>query len=687
VKFQTVRADPAIDTLRSMSSGAKKRVDELTQQLNRHNRLYYVEAKTEISDQAYDLLLKELAQLEADHPDLTRADSPTQRVGGEPIDQFVTVAHAQAMMSIDNTYDADELRQWAERTIKGLDGEQPQFFCEPKIDGVAVSLRYEQGQLAQALTRGDGQRGDDITTNVRTIQSIPLSLAGDAPAVLEVRGEIFMTFNTFASINAQRDEAGVDVFANPRNATAGTLKSLDPKIVAARRLSFYGHGMGDNDGVTTEGHEAFRGALAAWGIPTCQHATAAKDIDDAWRFVESFDQERHELGFPIDGVVIRVDAHALQQALGTTSKAPRWCIAYKYAPDQAETTLLQVDWQVGKTGKLTPRATMEPVELAGTTVSHATLHNLDEIRRKDIRLGDRVVIEKAGEIIPQVVEVRTQHRPDGAVEIDVPTHCLSCEADIIQEDGEVAHRCPNPECPAQFREKLIHFAARGQMDIDGLGEKIVDQLVADGLVKQFADLFDLQTERLEEMDRMGERSAQNLVDGIAEARSRGMSRLLAALGIRHVGSSTARTLALHFADIDALAAAEADALTEIPDIGPIVAQALHDYLSSQTGRETIQRLRDRGVDLSSKEFCTAATPSDSPFAGKTIVLTGSLEHFKRNELKERLQALGAKVSGSVSKKTDLVIAGQDPGSKNDKAVSLGIDVWDEATLLANMPAD
>ncbi|QNN22329.1 NAD-dependent DNA ligase LigA [Planctomycetales bacterium ZRK34] len=691
----------------------KQRIESLREQLDRHNRLYYVEASPEVSDQKYDQLLKELEALEADHPDLITSDSPTQRVGGEPIEGFETVEHAAPMMSIDNTYDEDELRRWAQRVSKGLAGEGDQLFgdaaqfvCMSKIDGVAVSLRYEKGQFTQALTRGDGRRGDDITANVKTIRAVPLTLKGSnkhpVPDSIDIRGEVFMTFATFDRINAERDEQGLPLFANPRNFTAGTLKQLDPKVTASRSLHFYAHSLGiiqkkvsgtfssDNKKVPDTFFKSFSEyleTLRAWGVPVTEGTKRVDDVDAVWQYIEDYDKVRRDSKYPIDGVVVTVDRFDQQKTLGQTSKAPRWRIAYKYAPDQATTVLEKVDWQVGKTGKLTPRATMQPVLLAGTTVSHATLHNLDEIRRKDIRVGDTVVIEKAGEIIPQVVEVKTDQRPKHAKEINVPEKCPSCDGPIVQEEGEVAHRCINPECPAQFREKLIWFAARGQMDIDGLGEKLVDALIEHDLVHHFAEIFTLKAEQLADLPRMGEKSAANVVEAIDKSKQRGMARVLGSLGIRHIGTATARTLAMHFENIDALTAAEEESLTEVPDVGPIVAASLHTYLHSQVGKDTLAALREAGVDLTSREYqqrAEAPPPEDSPFAGKTIVLTGTLENFTRPELTEKLQGFGAKVTGSVSKKTDLVIAGEEAGSKLDKAQKLGIEVWDEQQLMKNL---
>ncbi len=706
------------------------RIAELRREINRHNRLYYVEATEEISDRQFDDLLRELQDLETKHPELITPDSPTQRVGGEPIEGFKTLPHARPMMSIDNTYDRDELRAWYDRILKGIakargddtesntedggeskidnalfsteDAPPPRLILEPKIDGVAVSLRYEKGQLVQALSRGDGKRGDDITHNVRTIRAVPLVLntepmddepndnsevsggkvSGGRGEVLEVRGEIFMPDAEFQRINEARDEQGLDRLANPRNATAGTLKSLDPKVAAGRRLKFYAHGRGEVVPDMFTSHHGFLEQLRAFGLPTNEHITAVDSFDDAWQFIESFQDKRTNLGYPTDGVVIKLDDLALQETLGATSKAPRWCIAYKYAAEQEQTVLLKVDWQVGKTGKLTPRATMKPVLLAGTTVQHATLHNMDEITRKDIRLGDTVVIEKAGEIIPQVVRVVTENRPASSEPIQPPAKCPSCDQPIDKLEDEVAHRCVNPECPAQFREKLIWFVGRNQMDIDGLGEKAIIQLADAGLLKTFGDVYTLHTQRdkLLELDRMGEKKVENLLAGIEASKSRRLSRVLAGLGIRHVGASASAGLAKHFGNIDALTHADTDTIAQIDDIGPITAESIHAFLNSDAGGHVIHELKDAGVDLTEEKTASPPGTADSPFAGKTVVITGTFEAFDRNDLKARLTAQGAKVTGSVSKNTDMLLAGEKAGSKLAKAEQLGVEVWDEAKV-------
>jgi len=679
-------------------SDAKARIRELRDLLDRANYAYYVENEPIMSDRDFDERLEELAELEEQFPGLRDPNSPTQRVGGEPIEGFETVPHTVPMLSIDNTYNVENLKAWYNRVLKGLgveDGDelftqhQVTFFCDPKIDGVAISLRYENGSLQRAVTRGDGYQGDDVTAQVRTIRAIPLQLHESRqapPPVVEVRGEIFIPNAEFERINREKEARGEPPFANARNATAGTLKSLDPKVVAERRLSFLAHGRGAVEGMDdVRASSEFFEHIRALGIPVSPLRRTCETFEEIVEAIEAFAEQRRTVEYGVDGMVVRVDRFDHQDELGATSKAPRWCIAYKYPAEQGETTLLQVDWQVGKNGTLTPRATMEPVFLAGTTVQHATLHNIEEIHRKDIRVGDRVVIEKAGEIIPQVVKVLDEDRTGDEEPIEAPSECPTCGAPTEREGPKVF--CVNPECPAQFREKLKWFVGRGQMDIEGMGEKLVDQLVDAGLVHHFADIFTLQRDQLLELERMGEKSADGLLGAIEEAKCRGLSRVLAGLGIRQIGASAARTLARHFPNANALLDASEEEIRELPDFGEITAEILHTYLQSKSGRETFERLRKVGVDLAS-DLCRECGESvDSPFAGKTIVLTGSLDSWERKPLAERLESLGARVTSSVSKKTDLVIAGASAGSKLDKARELGVEVWDEARLLEALPKE
>ncbi|HAW95077.1 MAG TPA: DNA ligase [Phycisphaerales bacterium] len=657
------------------------RIEELRALLHRANRFYYVEADPIMSDTEFDRLLAELARLEEAHPEAHDPDSPTSRVGGEPVSGFETVSHARRMMSIDNTYSMEDVRAWHERVVKALGDDAPVYVCEPKIDGVAINLRFDQGRLVAAVTRGDGEQGDLVTSNVRAMESVPLVLAEDPPAVLEVRGEIYMPDASFERVNADREMRGEQLFANARNSTAGTLKSLDPAVVRARGLRFCAHGRGEVVGLEdVPTYSEFVGRIRAFGLAVSNRTMVCTTIDEVLQCIETFGAERGEVGFATDGMVVRVDSFAAQDTLGETAKAPRWCIAFKYPAEQAVTRLLKVDWQVGKGGTLTPRATMEPVFVAGTTVKHATMHNIEEIRRKDIRLGDRVVIEKAGEIIPQIVEPVVAERTGDEQPIEPPATCLEC-AGVVEQEGPKLY-CTNPECAGQFRERLKWFVGRGQMDIDGFGEKLVDQLLDAGLVSHFADLFRLNRDDLLALERMGETSADNLLAALDEARGRGLARVLAGLGIRHIGTSASKILAGAFADADALLAAEEVELEALPDFGAITAKALHDYLASDSARSTFSLLAEVGVSLESERG--GVVDESSVFSGQVVVITGTLEGFKRSELSERLETLGAKVTGSVSAKTTLLIAGEKAGSKRAKAESLGVEIWEEPRLLEEL---
>ena len=676
-----------------MTQDARQRIDQLRKELNHHNKLYYTDAKPEVSDQRYDELMAELATLERQHPEYQSPDSPTHRVGGQVLDGFETKDHARPMLSIDNTYDQEELTAWHRRVISGLGVEsndlfgdaQIEYVAEPKIDGVAISLRYEDGILVQALTRGNGQQGDDITANAKTVRNIPLKLEGNPPAVLEVRGEVYMPHASFKTINEKREQDGKELFANPRNATAGTLKQKDPKAVAKRNLRCFVHGRGVVEPDTWLTYFDFMQAIKTFGLPVNEYVKPFDKLDDVWQFIEDFADKRSELPYDTDGIVVKVNNLEAQEALGNTTKSPRWCIAYKYPAEQVQTQLLDITWQVGKGGTVTPVAELAPVFVAGTTVRRATLHNMDEINRKDIRVGDPVVVEKAGEIIPQVVSVVLEQRPDKTKPTSAPATCPSCDGPVVREDGETALRCNNPQCPAQVREKLIWFAGRGQMDIDGLGEKVVHQLADVDLLKSFGDVFKLKDHagQILTLDRFGQTKLDNLISGIEQSKQRGLARLLGSLGIRHLGTKAARIIAQHFGDIDAIAKASVDELQDFEvmgnksGIGPQIAQSLHDFLASDAGKQIIDDLNDAGVNLTEDKV---AQPQDSPFVGKTLVITGSFADYDRKALTEQLQNLGAKVTGSVSKKTTLVIAGEAAGSKLAKANDLGIEVWDEAKL-------
>ena len=650
------------------------RVHELRTLLNQANFDYYVEATPTLADSEYDQLLKELSALEGEHPELADPSSPTQRVGGEPVDSFNAVQHAIPMQSIDNTYTLEDLRGWYSKL-----GDGATCTCDPKIDGVAISLRYEEGVLISAITRGDGERGDDVTPQVKTIRSIPLQLRGEAPALLEVRGEIYMPTTSFDSINAQRTAKGEQSFANARNATSGTLKSLDPKIVAQRKLAFFAHGKGEvqwEHMPTT--WSTFVNALRSLGIPASSKLSVCHSIEEIIDAIDSFATQRGSLGFGVDGMVVRVDSFEQQSILGSTTKSPRWCIAFKYPAEQGVTRLTAVDWQVGKNGTLTPRATMDSIFLAGTTVQHATLHNIEEIHRKDIRVGDEVVVEKAGEIIPQVVASKAESRDGTQVIIEPPKSCPKCDGPVEQEGPKLY--CVNPECPAQFREKVKWFAARDQMNIDGLGDKVVDQLVDGGLVKHFADLYTLSTDDLLPLEGFAQKSADALLVAIDASKQKGLARVLSGVGIRLIGRATAKTIAKTFVTIDALQEATLEEFIALPDFGQITADTLHKALHSSQGVELFERLRTAGVVLESQE--TASVAPD--FDGKVFVITGSFEQWERKSLTEELEHRGAKVTSALSKKTDVLIAGEKAGSKLKKGESLGIEIWDETQLMKSL---
>ncbi|MFZ4575050.1 MAG: NAD-dependent DNA ligase LigA [Phycisphaerales bacterium] len=721
-----------------MPSAAHTRITELRELLHHANRAYYTDHAPMMSDGEFDRLLAELAALEAAHPELDDPNSPTRRVGGEPIAGFTQVTHALPMLSIDNTYSEGEVREWYARMRKALGieegllggGEAMPVSCDPKVDGLALSLRYERGALKHAVTRGDGTKGDDVTHSARAIASIPLVLSGDAPEVLEVRGEVYFPLSEFTRINEERDAEGLELFVNPRNAASGAMKQLDAREVAKRRLAFVAHGRGEvSDPAFASTFSEFCGKIRRLGLPVSMDSTVCETVDDTLRAIEAFGVKRHSLNHATDGMVVRLDSFEHQRVVGLTSKSPRWAIAYKYPAERKTTVLLKVEHQVGKTGKITPRATMQPVFLAGTTVQHATLHNYGRVRdastecegeRTDIRVGDTVYVEKAGEIIPQVVGVVLSLRPADAARVEAPPHCPECRGEIEIEPPEsleqpaleTVRRCINPECPAQVREKLIWFTGRKQMDIEGLGEKTIDQVRASGEVplSTFADIFRLAAHReaLLRIDRMGEKKADNILKGIEAAKSRGLARLLAGMGIRHIGDTTSRLLARRFKNLEAMLAVSeaelrpkslskeearkygfAEDTSRRPEtgLGKDTAPVVHAYLHGERATNTFRELRELGVSTESVDFVPeGAAVTEGPFAGKTVVITGTLERFERTELTELLEKQGAKVSGSVSKKTDLVIAGEAAGSKLDKARELNVAVWDEAALLAALAA-
>jgi len=663
------------------NSQAEKRIQQLCDEIRRHNRLYYADAKSEISDRDFDALLRELQDLEEAFPDLILPESPTQRVGGDPLDGFQSVAHSLPMLSLSNTYNKEELVEFDGR-VKKLLGDRPYtYLLEPKIDGVAVTVRYERGLLTLGATRGNGTTGDDITANLKTIRSIPLRLDTQTPpAVAEFRGEVFMSKEGFARLNESRQEAGLDTFANPRNSTSGSLKQLDPREVARRPLDAIFYASGELVGVDCETHESWLALIASWGLRAPVRTWKGKNIESILESLDELEQISHEFEFEMDGGVIKINERPYYDELGATSKSPRWAAAYKFEPEQAETTLLDISIQVGRTGVLTPVAELDPVFVSGTTVGRATLHNQDEIDRKDIRIGDRVIIEKAGEIIPAVVSVIKDARSGSEKAFRLPDDCPVCGARAVRREGEVALRCENSLCPAQVTSAILHFASRGAMDIEGLGESLVAQLVEKELVKTPADLFTLKLDDVASLERMAEKSARNLLDGVNDSKSRDFWRVIFALGIRHVGARSAQILEQHYESIDHLIEAPTDDLEAVPDIGPIVAKSIYESLHNQQNRVIIESLRDAGVNMKR----TASPPSASSggaVAGRTFVLTGTLPTLTRDEAAEMIRRAGGTASSSVSKKTDYLVAGEKAGSKLEKANKLGVTVLDEAALL------
>ena len=662
---------------------ARKQIEKLRQEINRHNYLYYVEARPEISDHDYDLLYKQLQQLETENPELTTPDSPTQRVGGEPLKEFKSVRHLQPMLSLDNTYNFDELREFDARVRKHLPDEKVEYVLEPKIDGVSISLRYEKGRFAIGATRGDGATGDDITANVKTIRCIPLAL-NHAPELVEVRGEAYLPIEGFKRLNAQREKEDLDLFANPRNATAGSLKQLDSRIVAKRPLAAVFYAVGVTAGTALKTQAETLGKLREWGLPTPQFWWLCKGIEEVMARAEEFQRKAAALPYEVDGAVVKVNGFDQWKRLGTTAKAPRYAIAYKYSHEQAQTKLKDITVQVGRTGTLTPVAELEPVLLAGSTISRATLHNEEEIKRKDIRIGDTVIIEKAGEVIPAVVGVVLEKRPTEAKPFDLVKHihgkCPACGGPVRRDPEFVAWRCENMACPTQLKRTLQHYASRHAMDIENLGEVLVNQLVDKGLVKDVADLYELKVDSLAELDRMGERSATNVVTAIAESKHRELWRLIHGLGILHVGEGAARKLAEHFRDIEKLAAATVEELQRAEDVGPVMAQSIFDFFRNPRNTAVMEKLEKAGVKPRRPEVSEQRSEG-GPFAGKTVVITGTLSKYSREQAQELLRKHGAQVTDSVSKKTDFLIVGEDAGSKLKKAQQLGVKILNEVELV------
>lgn len=660
----------------SPSKTTIERARKLRDEIERHNYLYYVEAKPEISDYEFDQLLKELENLENQYPQLRTPDSPTQRVGGEPIEGFRTVEHLVPMLSIDNTYSQEELRAFDARVRKGLRlGDEPSYVVELKIDGVAMSLRYEDGVLTQAATRGDGVRGDDVTSNVKTIRAVPLRLRGKPPQLLEVRGEVFMRRQELERLNRLREKEGEPPLANPRNTTAGTLKLLDPREVAKRRLEIYCYEIAPIEGVEVVSHRETLKQLRAYGFPVNAEHQYCENIDEVIAYCAQWETKRRKLDYEIDGMVVKVDSAAQRQRLGATSKAPRWVIAYKFPAQVGRTVLRDITVQVGKSGALTPVAELEPVTLAGTVVKRASLYNFEDLERKDLRIGDTVEVQKAGEIIPQVLRFIPEKRPKNAKPFPIPKKCPECGTEVHKDPDGAYLRCLNTACPAQIKEHLEFYASRQAMDIEGLGPALVEQLVDTGLVKDFADLYELTEEQLAALERMGKKSAANLVQAIRESKERPLHRLLTGLGILHVGSHVAEVLASHFRDIDSLMAASVDDIQGIHGIGGAVAASVRDFFDTPENRRLIERLKAHGLTM--KEKARAADGRGKPFDGLTFVVTGTLQGYTREGIHERIKELGGRASGSVSGKTDYVVAGDDPGSKLAKARKLGVKVLTE----------
>ena len=658
---------------RGVLAAARKRIDALREELRRHERLYYVESRPEITDAEFDRLMRELIALEAEQPELASPESPSRRVGGEPVEGFATVVHAEVMLSLENAYSWEEAQSWLARATRLLGREPRGFVVELKIDGLSISLRYERGRLLRGATRGDGTRGEDVTDNVRTIRTIPLRVP--ETAALEVRGEVYYSKRAFERVNAAREAQGEPLFMNPRNAAAGTMRLLDSRITAKRRLDAWLYAVVEASPVPGSQSVAL-GRLKALGFPVNPHWKKCETFDEVREFVESWHQKRRGLEFETDGVVIKVDDRTTQERLGSTAKSPRWALAYKYPAEEATTVVREIGVQVGRTGTLTPVAHFDPVVLAGSTVKRATLHNYEDLARKDVRVGDTVVIEKGGDVIPKVVRVILEKRRKGAAAFRMPVRCPVCGDPVVKEEDEVATRCVNPACPAVVREALRHFCGRRAMNIEGLGDKLVDQLVTAGLLTDVASIYDRKASDLVELERWGEKSAANLVEEIEKSKGNDASRLLFALGIRHVGEKAAKTLIGYFGSLDALAAASEDELQAVEEVGPNTAASLRAWFSHPRQRELLEKLRRHGVRL---EGQMRARPAQGALTGKTVVITGTLPGITREEAGERLATAGAKIAGSISKKTDFLVVGESAGSKLDRAKALGVPAvsWEE----------
>ena len=665
-----------------MNTTIQQRIEQLKEQLNRWSHEYYVEDKPTATDAEYDKAYHELLALEKEHPEFVTADSPTQRVGGEVLEQFQKVTHTNPMLSLSNAFSKEDLEEFDAR-LRKLTNRAIEYVCELKIDGLSIALTYQNGQLQLGATRGDGTTGEDVTGNVRTIKSVPLSLK--EPWNIEVRGECYMPKKSFVALNESREEEGLEVFANPRNAAAGSLRQLDPKIAAKRNLSVFLYSSPSVEELDVSTQEELLEKMAEIGFVTNPERLKCQTIDEVWNYIETIGSKRQELPYEIDGMVIKVNDFATQEEIGYTVKAPRWAIAYKFPAEEAQTVVRDVEWTVGRTGVVTPTAVMDPVQLAGTTVRRASLHNIDLMKERDIRLEDTVVIHKAGDIIPEVTRVIFEKRPATSQPYEFPTTCPVCHEKLEHLEDEVAIRCLNPKCPAQLTEGMSHFVSRNAMNMSGIGPSIIKQLFEEGLVLDVADLYKLTLDQLLALDKIQQKSAENILEAIENSKANSLERLLTGLGIRHVGTKAAKELAQHFENMKALQEASIEQLLEIDGLGDIIAYSVKTYFEQPSVQELIQELQDRGVNMS----YLGKTKADSEasghiLSGKTVVLTGTLEQLTRQDAKEKLESLGAKVTGSVSKKTDVVIAGHSAGSKLDKANALGIEVWSEQQFLDSL---
>jgi DNA ligase (NAD+) len=661
---------------------AAKKIDSLRDKIRHHEYLYYVLDQPEISDQEFDQLMQQLKDLESQHPGLLTPDSPTQRVGGKPREGFVKVRHSSPMLSLDNTYSEEELRDW-ERRVHELSGRKDvDYVCELKLDGMSLALTYENGRLARGVTRGDGSVGEDVTLNVRTVRSIPLSIDHDKlkkagiPADFEVRGELLMPTASFKKVNEERERNGLPTFANPRNFTAGTVRQLDPNITAARRMDFFPYILLEKGRTYFPRHWETLTSLDKAGFKVNQYKKLVHSMDEVWSFIQEWEGKRDSLPYEIDGIVVKVDRTSLQDELGFTGKAPRWAIAYKYAARGGVTKLENVRWQVGRTGKLTPVAELTPVPIGGTTVRNATLHNMDEIGRLGVKIGDSVQVERGGDVIPKVAKVIDDDaHPRGKQEIESPEKCPVCGTKVVRTEGEVDYRCVNANCPAKLVGTILHFASRGVMNIDGMGESLVNQLIERGLVKNVADIYDLTKKDLLSLERFADKSAQNILDEIENSKQLPLERVIYGLGIRMVGERTAQFLAEHFGSMEAVAAANAEELQNVGEVGPKIAESIAEFFSNPANRKLVERLGKAGLAFKGEK-----KERGTKLSGKTFVLTGTLAKYTRDEAKKMIEDAGGRVSGSVSKKTDYVVAGSDAGSKLDKAKELGVPVIDEKEM-------